>query len=255
MAYKPPPYPTELTNKNWQSVKGIIAKFAGETGIGDLLKKLEAAYEAVDWRALQLVFNTPQGKGRTQQTIDAAYADAAKQGAKLKALSKACREVEKAAKDLAAKWSKDKKIPAGSVKKVNEIEHAVFTLSFAVAEGTVSDALRTEKKELEEQLLILSAEYRKMNEKLKKYLDGFESAVKGKKLGDYASIWGEHIRGVGTVLPTLIKDHPEMDTEWKIWKNFSNKLAEPESEEEMQKRMAMLVKVANSLKPKVAKLN
>lgn len=254
-SYKAPPYPDELTNKGWQKAKGLIAKMAGETGMGDQLKKLEAAYGDVEWRKLQLYLNCPQGGKRTLPSIQTAFDDALKQGPKLKILESTCREVEKAAKDLSAKWSKDKKIPASSVKTADAIEAAAKKLSYATAMGTVSDALTKEKSELEDQLQVLAAEYTKLNEKLKKYVNGFQAAVQGKTLKDYGVIWKEHIRGVGTVLPTLIKDHPEMDTEWKIWKNFSNKLIPPDDEEAMQKQMTMLVKVAASLKPKVAKLD
>ena len=50
MAFTPPAYPAVLTKANWDKNKGVVAKMAGATGVGDALSKLEAAYKAVDWK-------------------------------------------------------------------------------------------------------------------------------------------------------------------------------------------------------------
>jgi hypothetical protein len=42
-------YPKILTNDDWQKKKGKIAKIAGETGIGALMKKFEAEHKKADF--------------------------------------------------------------------------------------------------------------------------------------------------------------------------------------------------------------
>ena len=54
MAFKRPDYPAILTKTNWDKNKGVVAKMAGATGVGDALSKLEAAYKAVDWKKFEI---------------------------------------------------------------------------------------------------------------------------------------------------------------------------------------------------------
>lgn len=50
MAFKPPPIPENLTPKYWDKHKGIIAKMAGETGIGKALTALGELHAKTDWQ-------------------------------------------------------------------------------------------------------------------------------------------------------------------------------------------------------------
>jgi hypothetical protein len=59
MAFKRPDYPSVLTKANWDKNKGVIAKMAGATGVGDALAKLEAAYKVVDWKKFEIAANKP----------------------------------------------------------------------------------------------------------------------------------------------------------------------------------------------------
>src|SRR5947208_3122160 len=60
-------YPKILTDADWQANKGKIAKIAGETGIGALMKKCEAAHKKVEW------FNKYQAANRIDwRSIDPA---------------------------------------------------------------------------------------------------------------------------------------------------------------------------------------
>ena len=255
MPFKIPQYPDALTNASWQKNKGLIAKMAGETGIGDLMKKAVTAYGAVDWRKFKIAeVAAGSGMGRTQQDIDDAVKEALKEGPKIKALDKAVRDIEVAAKKLAADWKNNKKIPAASVKYAQEISDAALAFDFQITMGTISAALMAQKKETEDSLKALHAEFDKLNDKLREYIDKFEGEAKKATLAKYTEFWSEYIRGPGTVLPTLIKNHPEIKADWEIWKQFSNKLKVPESEEEFQTQIANLVKVAKDLKPKIANI-
>ena len=253
MPFKIPQYPDALTNASWQKNKGLIAKAAGETGIGDLMKKAVTAYGAVDWGKFKIAEKAAgSGMSRTQQDIDDAVKEALKEGPKIKALDKAVRDIEVAAKKLAADWKNNKKIPAASVKYAQEISDAALAFDFEITMGTISAALMAQKNDTEDSLKALHAEFDKLNDKLREYIDKFEGEAKKATLAKYTEFWSEYIRGPGTVLPTLIKNHPEIKTEWEIWKQYSNKLNEPENEDEFKNQIAILTKVAHSLKPKIA---
>ena len=253
MPFKIPQYPDILTNATWQKKKGLIAKMAGETGIGDLMKKAVTAYGAIDWRKFKIAeVAAGAGMGRTQQDIDDACKEALKEAPKITALDHALRDIELAAKNLAREWKNNKKIPAASAKYAEEVSEAAKTLDYAITMGTITDALAKEKAETEESLNKLKAEFAKLNDKLREYIDKFEGEAKKATLAKYTEFWSEYIRGPGTVLPTLIKNHPEIKTEWEIWKQYSNKLNEPENEDEFKNQIAILIKVAHSLKPKIA---
>lgn len=43
-------FPEILTNRHWQKNKGLLAKAAGETGVGSQMDKVQVAFKAVDWK-------------------------------------------------------------------------------------------------------------------------------------------------------------------------------------------------------------
>jgi hypothetical protein len=256
VSFKIPEYPDILTNANWQKNKGTIAKIAGgETGIGDLLKAAKAAFDEIEWQLFRITEAAEgSGKNRTMESIEAAYQKALKQGGKLKTLDTAVRDVERKAEQVAKEWAANKKIPSASAKHVKSLAEAAKTFNYATTLGTISSELDKEKQEAVDSLNTLLAEYRKLNDRLRKYVDNFPGEAEKATLASYPSLWKEHIRGVGTVLPTLIKDHPELKGEWEIWKQFSNSLNTPPDEPAFQKQMVILTKVAQALKPKLANI-
>ena len=255
MPFKIPAYPDDLTNTTWQKKKGILAKIAGETGIGDLLKTLAAEYGHVDWQKFKLsIAAKGQGAKRTKEDVKDAFEAAKVEGKKLIPLLASVRDVERKAEKLVVEWKKNKMIPASSVKVLTELAEAAKLFSYAISPPTISDELDKERKECDESIDKIADEYKKLNNKFRFYIDGFENACKGKTLNDYPALWKENIRGVGTILPIVAKEHDEFSKEWTIWKNFSNSEKKPETEEAMQKQLTMLIKVAASLKPKAAKL-
>jgi len=54
MPFVRPQYPAILTHAEWGRRKGLMAKFAGRTGVGVTMEKCERLYGAVDWEALEL---------------------------------------------------------------------------------------------------------------------------------------------------------------------------------------------------------
>ena len=55
MAVIPSEIPNDLTQEYWTKHKGTIAKMAGETGVGEALGSLKAAFAKVDWKLYQTV--------------------------------------------------------------------------------------------------------------------------------------------------------------------------------------------------------
>ena len=64
MAFDKPEYSDVLTRKNWDKNRGVLAKMAGFTGIGDGLAKLEGLYNKIDWTIFDLELQFP-GAPRT----------------------------------------------------------------------------------------------------------------------------------------------------------------------------------------------
>jgi len=103
MAFTPPAYPAVLTKANWDKNKGVVAKMAGATGVGDALAKLEAAYKAVDWKKFQIAANKPDpfSLPKLEAMKKAAIAQMNGNAAKLRAAAFAARDAaKKAAGDL-----------------------------------------------------------------------------------------------------------------------------------------------------------
>lgn len=103
MAFKRPDYPAVLTKANWDKNKGVIAKMAGATGVGDALSKLEAAYKAVDWKKFEIAANKPNpfSLPKLDAQKKAALAEMNGNAAKLRAAAYAARDAaRKAAGDL-----------------------------------------------------------------------------------------------------------------------------------------------------------
>lgn len=63
-AYKPLDYPDNLTKKHWDKQKGLLAKAAGATGVGEAAQKAETAFKAIDWTKFDIVKLMPLGNGQ-----------------------------------------------------------------------------------------------------------------------------------------------------------------------------------------------
>ena len=96
-----PAYPKNLLKSEWDKNKGIIAKIRhGETGIGDALDKVKAAYDAVGWTKLQKA--TGNTKTNTEKdALKGITAPMAKEAlARLETLAAACNDAKKLAQTV-----------------------------------------------------------------------------------------------------------------------------------------------------------
>lgn len=255
LAFKASPYPVVLTDKDWQKHKGNIAKLAGKTGVGELMKKAETAYKAVKWNDIELFKFLPHASQQTKDTAEKVFQDVMKaRGKELRDLELAVSAVQKKATDTAAAWKNNKLIPADSVKHVQSVATLADNFRNATAVGAVSVFLNEQKKKAEADFATVKAILAKGLETLKKYVNGFAAAAKSTTLVKYNSLWSEHIRGVGTQLAPLANSNPLFKSEYEVWRKFSNKEVTPPNEDEFKKQIAILLKVIEILKPKLDKL-
>ena len=99
MGFKRPDYPAVLTKTNWDRNKGVIAKMAGATGVGDAPAKLESAYKPVDWKKFEIAANKPNpfSLPKLEAMKKAAIAEMNGNAAKLRAAAFAARDAAKKA--------------------------------------------------------------------------------------------------------------------------------------------------------------
>jgi hypothetical protein len=66
-----PAYPQILTTADWQRRKGVLAKvFKGETGVGELLGKMQKEWQKVDWQIFDPSRSGPRKPPRTWRELD-----------------------------------------------------------------------------------------------------------------------------------------------------------------------------------------
>lgn len=139
-------YPAILTNADWQKNKGKIAKIAGETGVGELMKKCEEAYKKIDivnkfiaknnidWRTV------PPEKTRDEVVNELEPVLVKKYMAAAAPCRKLLSELRDQAKATATKWSKNALIPKASVQHVEAVSKTADFFFMALKEN--SDAVK-----------------------------------------------------------------------------------------------------------------
>jgi len=123
--------PEILTDKNWQKQKGLIAKAHGETGIGELMKKLATAFNDVDWQAFN-VMETTNATTRTLDNLARLKTLAKAQFPKLNNYHDAALVLYRQANKIAAEWKNSKTIPSSSRKHVENIATNAINLATAI---------------------------------------------------------------------------------------------------------------------------
>jgi hypothetical protein len=143
----PPEYPDCLTPQNWDKKKGVIAKMAGETGIGASLTKLKKVYDDTDWKIIQVDDRKPKINDFKLPEWEKMCKEAATQGVKeLEKLRKAAYETRDLAKETAAKFKKNKLIPKSSTALCEEIETAADHLGVGCNPNSISGFIDTAYK-------------------------------------------------------------------------------------------------------------
>jgi hypothetical protein len=122
-------YPAALLATNWDKNKGTVAKIAGETGIGDALKKLKAQHASIDWGLL-----TANGYGKLHNLAEVDDAEKKAKAyfqAKIVPYQSAARSVRDLANGVAKKFAANKLIPKSSTAYVSSIAQAADIVAVA----------------------------------------------------------------------------------------------------------------------------
>ena len=136
MATTKPTIPVILTDANWQKQKGILAKAHGETGIGELMKKLAAAFNNVDWPLFDTSSISPADL--TPEKIRKLGEQAFKEyrvGIAGKTRD-AALALSRQAHSVTTEWEKSSTIPASSRKHVKTIETEALNFATAMRDFT-----------------------------------------------------------------------------------------------------------------------
>jgi hypothetical protein len=129
------PYPPMLSRKEWDKKKGVIAKMAGPTGVGDQCDKLTAAYKKVDWKRLNAFdrrkelgsWNQPTfTRANWNKIVADATAEAAVNLAKVSAEAAALRDV---CRKAAAEFKKSRTVPAAAAQHALAMAKAADDMS------------------------------------------------------------------------------------------------------------------------------
>lgn len=137
-----PDLPDILTEADWNKHKGVLAKAAGKTGIGVLMKEMMVAYRLVKWENLDA--EAVLEPDDTLEETEAALAEAQKQYKKVPLLLKKIEALEKQARVTQAAFAKNKLIPAASAKHVGRVVEATETFGEEVKQ--VADELAAFEK-------------------------------------------------------------------------------------------------------------
>lgn len=178
MPYKRPAYPVELTKANWDKNKGLLAKMAGFTGIGDSLTTLKAAYDKVGWDKIELpwVNNRPSQAEFTLAKLDAmvkiAVAEMNGSAANLRTAALATRDL---AKKTEADFKKNKAIPSASTKLCATIGTSAEHLASAVNTNSLSGFIKNDSDLVRQPYDVT---FNALMNKLPSFVSALESAVK-----------------------------------------------------------------------------
>jgi hypothetical protein len=113
--------PKSLTVADWNNKKGVIAKMAGETGIGAALAKLKVVWDKIDWTEIDpdaaVVKNSKTGK-MTLELLEKLEPIAKQNITKVEPVRKEFLAVANLTKTIGIKWKASKLIPSSSRKHV-----------------------------------------------------------------------------------------------------------------------------------------
>lgn len=133
-----PEYPTILTAENWNRKKGVIAKMAGETGIGASLTKLKKVFDDTDWKVIQVDDRKPNPSDFRLDAWEKMCKEAATQAvSEVGKVRIAAYETRDLAKKVAEKFAKSPVIPKDITKLCNEISTAADHLGVACNPNSV----------------------------------------------------------------------------------------------------------------------
>ena len=149
-----PDYPLILTRKDWDKKKGVIAKMAGKTGIGEQCDKVFALYKAVHWDRLDLV---ERRRTVLQNWRDDSFTKANWEKLLKEAMAEVTGSMTKLSMELyklrdlctkaAADFKKSKTIPSSSTQHVLTMAKTADHLGVALNKNSMGGVLKSMNQE------------------------------------------------------------------------------------------------------------
>lgn len=241
----PPEFPAILTSKDWQKKKGLLAKGAGETGVGTQMDKVQAGFNALDWSACYAKTVCTKDNGvLLPGHVEGKMKDvAAFLGGRIEPLRKEIDKLAKLAGDTAAEWKKSKLIPAASAKHAQAVADAAGMFSMAIKGNgvyftNVGKDFAEEKARLQRNVDIATKGVRDKIASLKSDAQGVAATPTVAQFKGSASAgFYQRIRGIGADLAALSAD-ARIDTfRNNVWLGFSKAGYLPTTDEEVKPKV------------------
>lgn len=217
-----PTIPQILTQADWNQQKGVIAKMAGETGIGAQMAKVKTAYDAVDWGKFDAKLACQNTKD--VKVVDDALAAAKAEHAKVENVRKELRVLEDLAKKTQAKFKSNPVIPSSSADHVGKIATAADHMAVACKS---MDAEFKGFEEMKKRIIEIGETSKKaLQTYLVKCQAGISQVNAKPTYETFEKFWKENIRGLSAAL-ALQKD---LSAHHAAWKTMSGDAFKPKKD-------------------------
>jgi hypothetical protein len=183
---------------------------AGETGIGEALKKLATLYAAVSWPELHA---TGYGKLHDHAEVDAALQKAkAHYAAKVEPMRTHLRAIQKLANEVAAKFKANKLIPSSSTK------HVLNLAAEADRYAVELKSLDAEFKSFDEYKQKLDAQIKQQKDLMKASIQKLAAGIQKTLANPTKQEWVDSMAQQCRSIANGIKVVPEWNkTFWSTW--------------------------------------
>jgi hypothetical protein len=217
-----PIIPVILTVADWNAKKGVIAKMAGETGIGAALAKLKVEFDKAPWDVLDpdLAYsaNTKTGKGTLALAQKLGAIAISKQNT-LEPTRKELQAIKTLTESIEKKWKASKIIPSSSTAHVGKMKVAADQFMVALNANSrkgVWDAEEKRLTQIESRLKGIALEAIKPYfESIRKFgTEVKKSPTVANYVGEAKTGFHQNIRGLNAALDR------SLEPAWIAWKDI-----------------------------------
>jgi len=207
-----PIIPVVLRIDSWKRHKDIITGvFKGETGIGQALRNIKLAYEAVQWQYFDPHVGGPLPKPRTLEALEARYDDIKDKKGQLTNLKGKIATARGLCQSFGDKWERSAVVP-----KATRV-HVQTTMTDACDDFVVAlDNIGDDGYDIVRQEII------RVNKMAAELLTGWVNKVRAAipqvkedpTVDNYHELLHDHMRGLGTSLSKISKYKDFYDDTW-----------------------------------------
>ena len=238
-------YPATLTDRYWQSKKGSIARMVGKTGVGEQLKKCEAAYKKVTWSLFDARMN---GKLHSIQEVDDLLSRAKGEWGKVDTFRKELYKARDVLNETAKKFKSNKLVPSSAAKLATDMARDAESLAVACKSMDTRDF--DEYRASIQKIVDLSL--KKVGKDVNLLFDALKEGLKTPTYEYWDSNIKQKFRSVGNSLAAV----PDLKKQfWGTWKNYDGfqhdkvtKKGAPDEEEKMTALIRKMGKETSDLK-------